>query len=295
MEMVEKAKKKGYHRFVGSEEELLELLRKEVASAEQQELVIMAGHFMLFLDEAQDCLVPGVMEEQKTDLMKQRIANRVGIFPAYTWTKGAELAKEFSEQFSDIKFLLLINDWQYVPEKGTASELRQQFYERFSELPAVYIETLQDQGFGSEHMLSSRKHPLAFPETWLKYRFQKSADKLVKDGKLEKRMVADRPTQSEVTFLDEEGNYKTLISCGITGCAGEVTEMISEVHKAGHRLMVVFAPGECYQPVRTGVEIALNLYGLKDMKIIIADPGGSGEMSTEEIYEKMVNFSVFYS
>ncbi|WP_426449906.1 hypothetical protein ACP26L_33420 [Paenibacillus sp. S-38] len=117
----------------------------------------------------------------------------------------------------------------------------------------------------------------------------------MKEGKLEKRMVEDRPNQSEVTFLDEEGNYKTLISCGITGCAGEVTEMISEVHKAGHRLMVIFAPGECYQPVRTGVEIALNLYGLQDMKIIIADPGGSGEMSMEEIYEKMVNFSVFYS
>ncbi|WP_426449907.1 hypothetical protein ACP26L_33425 [Paenibacillus sp. S-38] len=143
MAMVEKARKKGYHQLVGSEEELMSLLRKEVAEAEGQELVIMAGHFMLFLDESQEGLVPGVMEVQPTDLMKQRIANRVGIFPAYTWGKGAQLAKEFRDRFSDIKFLLLINDWQYVPEKGTASDLRAQFYENFSELPSIYIDLLQ--------------------------------------------------------------------------------------------------------------------------------------------------------
>ncbi len=144
-------------------------------------------------------------------------------------------------------------------------------------------------------MLPSRKHPLAFPETWLKYRFQKSAANFVKQGKLEKRVLDDRPTQSEISFLDDQGQYRTLISCGITGCAGEVTEMISEVHKAGHRMMLIFAPGECHVPVRSGVEIALNLYGLTGMKIIIADPGGSGEMTKETIYRNMVNFSVFQS
>lgn len=108
-------------------------------------------------------------------------------------------------------------------------------------------------------------------------------------------MLNDRENQSEVSFVDEDGNYKTLISCGVTGCAGEITEMIAEVHKAGYRALLLFAPGECYQPVRTGIEIALNLYNLTGMKVIVADPGGSGEMSKEEIYEKTVNFSVFSS
>ena len=293
--MVVKNERKGYHQLVSSEEEMMNLIRKEIEGANQDDLVVMAGHFMLFLDEAGDQLVPGVMEAQTTETMKQRIANRVGIFPSYTWGLGLDIAKEFTSKFRHTAFLLLINDWQYVPEKGQATDYRQRFYDAFTELPAAYLEALYSRGFSEENILSSRKHSLAFPETWLKYRFQKSADKLVKAGKLQKKMVEDRPNQSEVSFLDENGNYKTLISCGITGCAGEVTEMISEVHKSNHRLMLIFAPGECFQPVRTGVEIALNLYELKDMKIIVADPGGSGEMTTEEIYEKMVNFSVFYS
>lgn len=294
--MIVREPQKGYHHIlVNSEEELLELLRKEISEADQDEMVIMAGHFMLFLDEEKDRLMPGVLEVQETESMKQRIANRVGIFPGYTWELGAQLAQEFKSKFNAIQFLLLINDWQYVPEKGSASDYRQAFYEDFTHLPQGYADLLAEYGYSQQDMLASRKHPLAFPETWLKYRFQKSADKLVKEGKLEKRMVEDRPNQSEVTFVDENGNYKTLISCGITGCAGEVTEMIAEVHKAGKRFMVVFAPGECYQPVRTGIEIALNLYQLEGMKIVVADPGGSGEMTKEEIYDKMVNFSVFYS
>ncbi|WP_088105758.1 LPD16 domain-containing protein [Halalkalibacter urbisdiaboli] len=289
--------KRNYHHMVSSEEELLNLIRDELESAEQAELVVMAGHFMLFNDEESNCLKPGIIEEQSSELMTNRISRRVGIFPTYTWKLGIEIGKEFKDKFDETKFLLLINDWQYVPDGGsTATELRQAFYEKFTEIPQIYKQLLDESNvFDEKNILASRKHPVAFPETWLKYRFQKSAKKLVKEGKLEKKMIEDRPNQSEVTFVDSDGNYKTLISCGITGCAGEVTEMISEVHKLGHRLMLIFAPGECYSPVRTGIEIALNLYALDGMKIIIADPGGSGENSTQEIYEKIINFSVFNS
>ncbi len=145
-------------------------------------------------------------------------------------------------------------------------------------------------------MLASRKHPIAYPETWLKYRFQKSADKLVKAGRLERRVLDNGPNAgTEVSLVDENGDYKPLITCGVTGCAGEVTEMISEVYKANHRLLLIFAPGECFQPVKTGVDIALSLYGLSGMKVIIADPGGSGEMEPQEIFSKLVNLAVFSS
>ncbi|QHN50454.1 hypothetical protein EPB69_15590 [Geobacillus stearothermophilus] len=287
---------KRYHQLVSSENELLNLIYKELDDTDQKELVIMAGHFMLFFDEEKGSLTPGIIEEQNTELMRQRIARRVGIFPTYTWKLGVDIGKKYAKQFEDIKYLLLINDWQYVPTQDvSASELRKNFYDTYTEIPSSFLSTLLDNGFTSENILSSRKNSLFFPETWLKYRFQKSASKLVKEGKLEKKVLNDRENQSEVSFVDENGNYRTLISCGVTGCAGEITEMISEVHKAGYRLLLIFAPGECYQPVQTGVEIALNLYNLSDMKVIIADPGGSGEMSTDEIYEKMVNYTVFTS
>ncbi|QTL52736.1 MULTISPECIES: LPD16 domain-containing protein [Priestia] len=296
MAVTNKSGIKSTHELVESEEKLLNLIRNELKVSEYKDLVVMAGHFMLFMDEHKNELIPGVIEEQDNQIIRERVEQRVGIFPKYTWELGVEIAKEFSDEFDEKKFLLLINDWQYVPAKNvSASELRAQFYEKFS-FPTSYMKVLENSKvFSERNILKSRKHDLAFPETWLKYRFQKSANKLVKEGKLEKKVLNNQTKDSEVTFLDENGNYKTLISCGITGCAGEITEMISEVYKDGKRLMLVFAPGECYQPVKTGVEIALNLYKLTGMKIIIADPGGSGEMSKEEIYSKMVNFSVFES
>lgn len=290
-------KKKGIHQLVASEEEMIKLISEELKNTTQEKLAIMSGHFMLFFNEETNNLTPGIIEEQKTGIMKERISRRVGIFPMYTWDIGIQLGEQFYEQFKDIKFLLLINDWQYVPStNASVSDLRKEFYERYTEIPEAYVTSLEkSKYFNQQSILSSRKNPIFFPETWLKYRFQKSASKLVKDGKLEKRMLNDRDNQSEVSFLDEDGNYKTLISCGITGCAGEITEMIAEVYKAGYRALLLFAPGECYQPVRTGIEIALNLYNLTGMKVIVADPGGSGEMSKEEIYEKPINFSVFSS
>ncbi|AIK39905.1 hypothetical protein COM13_26360 [Bacillus pseudomycoides] len=290
-------KKKGIHQLVASEEEMIKLISEELKNTTQEELVIMSGHFMLFFNEETNSLTPGIIEEQKTDVMKERISRRVGIFPLYTWNIGIQLGEQFYEQFKDIKYLLLINDWQYVPStNASVSDLRKEFYERYTEIPEAYVTSLEkSKYFNQQSILSNRKNPIFFPETWLKYRFQKSASKLVKEGKLEKRMLNDRENQSEVSFVDEDGNYKTLISCGVTGCAGEITEMIAEVHKAGYRALLLFAPGECYQPVRTGIEIALNLYNLTGMKVIVADPGGSGEMSKEDIYEKTVNFSVFSS
>ncbi|MEV7966986.1 condensation domain-containing protein [Sphaerisporangium sp. NPDC088356] len=284
------------HQLVASEQELRRALDRELSAFDLDKLVIMGGHFMLFEDETSGRLVPGVIEEQKSDTMRRRIAGRVGIFPGYSWTMSVDLLKSYSETCDDVRLLLLINDWQYVPAAGRpASELRAEFFEEFTRLPAEYEKVLRNSGLSPDRVLSSRKHALSFPETWLKYRFQKAADKFVKQGLLEKRVLDSARNDTEVAFLDPEGNYRTLISCGITGCAGEITEMISEVYRAGYRAIVIFAPGECLAPVQTGVDIALNLYRLPGMLVVIADPGGSGEMSTDEIYSKLVTVSTFRS
>ncbi|CCH31815.1 LPD16 domain-containing protein [Actinosynnema sp. NPDC047251] len=286
------------HTIIASEEELHEFVRDELAERVSDDLVIMGGHYMLFADEDSDALVPGIIEEQASETMRTRIERRVGIFPGYTWDLAVELAEKHAGQFADTRLLLLVNDWQYVPTRGrSASELRAEHFAGMDALPARFRETLARSSVLSEaNVLASRKHPLVFPETWLKYRFQKSADKLVKQGRLEKRLLeTGRAGDAEVSFLDADGNYRTLISCGVTGCAGEITEMISEVHRAGHRTLLIFAPGECFAPVRTGVEIALELYGLTGMHVLVADPGGSGEMSVAEIYGKTVNAVSFRS
>ena len=284
------------HRLVASEQELREAIDTELSASGSPNLVVMGGHFMLFEDEDTGRLVPGVIEEQRSETMRRRIAGRVGIFPGYTWGMSADLVRSYADAYDDVRLLLLINDWQYVPTSGRpASQLRAEFLEGFTALPESYERALTESGGTPDAVLPSRKHPLAFPETWLKYRFQKAADRFVKQGRLEKRYLDSGEKDTEVAFLDDQGNYRTLISCGITGCAGEITEMISEVHRAGYRAIVIFAPGECLAPVQTGVSIALELYQLTDMLVVIADPGGSGEMSTDEIYSKLVTVSTFRS
>ncbi|MFI6392331.1 LPD16 domain-containing protein [Nonomuraea sp. NPDC050547] len=274
-----------HHELVASEQELRDVVNRELAGAGAgSDLVIMGGHFMLFENEEGN-LVSGIIEEQDSEVMKRRIAGRVGIFPGYTWRLSVDLLRDHPEA----RLLLLINDWQYVPQNGRpASELRAEYYEGFNQLPSSYEKELRSVGLSPDSMLPSRKHPLAFPETWLKYRFQKTAAKLVKQGRLEKRYLEAGESKPEVSFLDDNGNYRTLMSCGITGCAGEMTEMVAEVYNAGYRTLLVYAPGECLNPVETGVDIALSLYGLPGMTVIITDPGGSGEMSADEIFGGLV-------
>ncbi|MCO7597547.1 hypothetical protein [Pseudomonas guariconensis] len=94
---------------------------------------------------------------------------------------------------------------------------------------------------------------------------------------------------SEISFTDASGATLPLVSCGMTGCAGEITEMISEAYKSGARLLVLLAPNECHEPIRKGVEIALSLYNFEAVSILVADLGGSGELNIEEIYSKGIH------
>jgi hypothetical protein len=278
--------------LVDSEQQLLELIAREIRSTGERQVVIMAGHFMLFMDPELGRLVPGILEEQQSEGMRTRVAQRVGIFPTYTWQLGLQLAEDCASTDRSFSFLLLINDWQYVPSSGSASELRQAYFEKFSALPESYANALTQRGFSPDQLIGSRKHPLAFPETWLKYRFQKKAKRLVDSGKLTKRVLDAGRNDTEVSFENRDGSSMPLISCGVTGCSGEITEMIAEVFGAGYRFLVLFAPGECYESVRNGAEIALNLHELVGMKVVIADAGGSGEMTREAIYSKLVHVTV---
>lgn len=280
--------------LVASEDELREVVDAALRGASGK-LAVMGGHFMLVEDEETGSLVPGIASEQTSATMRRRVAGRVGIFPEYTWRLAVDLIGAHAGAHPDARLLLLVNDWQYVPTRRSAGELRAEFYRGFTQLPAEYERVLSEAGHTADRVLPSRKHPLAFPETWLKYRFQKAAGKLVKQGLLERRVLDPGTNDSEVGFLDENGDYRALISCGVTGCAGEITEMVAEVHRAGYRALVVLAPGECLQPVRAGVATALDLYRLKDMLVVVADPGGSGEATTGEIYSKLVTVSSYRS
>ncbi|GAB3627937.1 hypothetical protein PTE30175_04665 [Pandoraea terrae] len=282
-------------KIVFSEEELLDELRGSMHDDNFNEVVIMAGHFMLFFDAATKRLVPGIFEDIENEVLKEQVRERVGIFPTYTWDLGVLLGDHYRLQHNkSAKLLLLVNDWQYVPDSGSAGDYRSAFYETFNALPPNYLSRLSVSNQLSEKdILPSRRHTLTFPETWLRYRFQNAATRLVKAGKLQKRFLADKPGKSEISFTDESGSSLPLISCGITGCAGEITEMISEVHRAAGRYLVILAPAECQTPIRTGIEIALSVYDLRGMKVLVTDPGGSGEMSREEIYGRGVSLASY--
>ena len=256
---------------------------------------IMAGHFMLFYDKHSDRLAPGVFEDIQDPTLKAQIKERVGIFPTYSWRLAIEFAEHhIVKNNQSANLLLLINDWQYVPSDKIIHNYRAEFYNRFKQLPTSYLTHLNSSSIvTTKNITSSRKHTLCFPETWLKNRFQNEASRLVKQGKLEKRCIPDQPEMSEISFTDSSGTPLPLVSCGMTGCAGEITEMISEAYRAGARLLILLAPNECHAPIRMGVEIALSLYEFDPVSILVADLGGSGELTTEEIYSKGIHIVIY--
>lgn len=280
---------------VYTEQQLLEIIHGSMDDVRFDNVVIMAGHFMLFYDSLAKQLVPGVFQDIASDTLQAQVKERVGIFPSYTWDLGIRLAEHYRLNYAkEPKLLLLINDWQYVPDSGSASEHRHIFYSQHQELPLSYAVRLELSTIISKSdLLPSRRHPHAFPETWLKNRFKNEAARLVKQGKLQRVYLTEHPGKSEISFTDAFGSTLPLISCGMTGCAGEITEMISEVHRAGGRYLIILAPAECHTPIRKGVEIALSLYELGKMKVLVADLGGSGEMTLGGIYSRDVNLVTF--
>lgn len=284
-------------RTLFSESDLLEELHRPAREGRFEHLIIMCGHFMLFFDHERRQLTPGIFEDISEPVFCNKVKDRVGIFPSYTWDLGIRLGEHFkASNDRTVKLLLLANDWQYVPDEGEASDYRSAFYRGFTSLPPTYASRLaQSNALSVDDIMSSRRHPLSFPETWLRYRFQNAAKRLVKQGKLQKRYLLDRPGKSEVSYTDSSGASLPLISCGITGCAGEITEMISEVYLSGGRHLVIFSPAECHAPIQAGVEIALSIYGLSGMDVIVAETGGSGEMTTDEIFRAGISLATFSS
>ncbi len=127
-----------HHELVNSEPHLLGLIEGQLNDQAYDELVLMSGHFMLFYDEVRKKLVPGIYQEHE-GVLRERIEQRVGIFPEYTWDLSMSIAKQHIARSKKIKFLLLINDWQYVPDQGSASEFRAEFYNEFTKLPSTYL------------------------------------------------------------------------------------------------------------------------------------------------------------
>ncbi|MFP3862228.1 LPD16 domain-containing protein [Pseudomonas capeferrum] len=278
-----------------TEEELKNNIHNFMNAEPSNSAHIMAGHFMLFYDKQSDRLIPGVFEDIEDPTLKTQIKERVGIFPTYSWMLAIELAEHhIVNNNKSANLLLLINDWQYVPSDELTYDYRAEFYNRFKELPASYLAHLNSSSIvTTKNITSSRRHTLCFPETWLKNRFQNEASRLVKQGKLKKRYIPEQPEMSEISFTDASGTSLPLVSCGMTGCAGEITEMISEAYRAGARLLILLAPNECHAPIRKGVEIALSLYDFDPVSVLVADLGGSGEFTTEEIYSKGIHIVTY--
>lgn len=274
--------------FALSEQELLTRAKEFVESTASQNLHIVAGHFMLFHDKIDNLLIPGIFEDIINPELSAQVRARVGVFPTYSWQLGIKLAEHHittSEKCANL--ILLINDWQYASNGGVNNDYRASFYQRFETLPPSYRESLNSSKLlSTANVMPSRKHPLCYPETWLKNRFQNEAERLVKQGKLQKNNITTQPEFSEISFTDAYGTSLPLVSCGMTGCAGEITELISEAYRAGARTLIILAPSECHAPIRMGVEIALTLYDLDPISVMVADLGGNGELTPEEIYSK---------
>ncbi|MFK3815598.1 hypothetical protein ACI2KG_03140 [Pseudomonas sp. NPDC089407] len=144
-----------------SEKTLLGKIHDFISRHNFDTLHVMAGHFMLFYDPQGKHLVPGIFEDIQNPVLQEQVKSRVGIFPTYTWKLAIKLAElQLTTNNISAKFILLINDWQYIPGEPNDTDYRAEFYKRFTKLPDSYLSLLEASNIISTNNLCQKSETL---------------------------------------------------------------------------------------------------------------------------------------
>lgn len=233
--------------------QLRAFLHEQVAGTSGK-LGVMAGHFMLGYDKKFERCVPLIdgcynpANLELNDEEKIKIA-RIGQFPIFTFRIGAEVVVEAKETGIDAKLLLILDNISFMHKIKDNGAARNAFLEgRTSLLHERYMDILFQTGISPSDVEGSNRHPLYFPENWLRAKFMKISHKLGLERDGEKLMFG----------LTELGH------CKLGGnCASEYMMFLSEIRDAGYRKLISFVPFSCREPVTSATEIAGEVFGWK--------------------------------
>ncbi len=239
-------------------------------------VILNCGHFMLFtIKEYQNRVFTSIIGETSNDLINNYILKNFGDFSNQTFKMGTELYRQFTMSGKDCYLTLLVNDWQKI-EKDTErsrsepNKYRQAFYNDFKQPPKIYKRILSNSQLENIQWIGDNEDDFFFyRETRLRDRFKRKLKNLSSSQFFALDQQQCLTSCSEFEHNTELNSYyhvstnsgiKKIAENGKVGCAGEVTQLISEIDaKEKDALLINILPYSCSESVNLGTEMAIEI------------------------------------
>ncbi len=291
------------HRFA-SEGDLLSFLGSVTLAADEQ-VGIIAGHFMLMYDDKADGLVPMVYQDALNPKVKEFSQKMAGDFPVNTFRHGIHLLKTYQSRQITSKLALIVNDhifqtdgWspQNLNEMNRAGKLRHDFYRQKYPLPKAFFGELKSAGLATDVLLDNNnpartptdivpKTTRLFSEQALRNYFDQNTRPELRKSPMFSE-VQHNGTKSKLMFVGNPGGQSVcLTEGGDCGCSGELIEFFARLSEKGTKTVVFFVPDECKLAANAGVKAFLHAPKIFRRKLsavyVVAGLGGMGIDSTK--------------
>ncbi len=236
------------------------LSRVAAAATGGESIVVQAGHFLLFPDEASGIPL-ACIQTDAPDPRHGRILHDSGHFPFLTWRLGLNLLAALPAAHKRI--MVVVNDWQYVANH----QQRDRFYSTHSHLPPTYRAELALHE-GSITLLSPQAtvtEPPSpfFSEARLRNHYRKAVKRLLKQNNLPPEAAILREGDTVSCHLPDATGAKQEFYCSnlAPDCAGETAQIIHEAATAtGCDVFINLVPSVCGNFVNRGTELAEKLF-----------------------------------
>jgi hypothetical protein len=206
----------------------LDALREIVTEATQSAscVVMQAGHFLLHYDAASKSIVPCIADELAGP-QHAAISREFGQFPIMSWRLGLRLLNRLPA--TERYVMIVVNDWQYLPEGVDRSE----FYRQYGRLPNCYRDELAAY-LGRIALLEPNRvktgvstNPF-FGEMNLRNRYHRHVGRMIKSSRLPTNTAVVKSGETiYCNLIDNAGSEREVYCSDKTGdCSAEIAEML---------------------------------------------------------------------
>jgi hypothetical protein len=239
-------------------------LRRELAGANGDRTVVLAGHYAIFTGGA---TAGDFLNGEQPPLA----ATEMIAFTKFTWEMAcAAVASSRNAQLlvlvDDVTFVRpLLGDTRVREKLGDA--LASQYLQAVTQLPSYHLDALAGNGLTAEQVCKQSDARWTFSERELRIAHVRRLKALIKSGSAGSVLKAN-PDASEITVTLAEHGDHCLVQSGHTNCAGGYMELVASLYERGVRRLISLVPMRCLGPLVVGTSLANNLFALDDLTIV---------------------------
>ena len=199
-------------------------------------------------------------------------------FTRITWDIACTAVMATPEPVRPYLFTL-VNDWQFISislpkrrkQESLAAAIREEYYRQTPSFPNFHLGVMAARGIEESRVFKASDERWLFSESDLRHQLARTVRTLLRNGKGAEMALArtfDENGHPKVSVTSSLAGEYCLLFCGSTNCAGEVMQLLKDLHERGVRRCVNLYPYQCMGPVLTGTNLAREMFGLLGMKVI---------------------------